>query len=285
MKTIRYFAAISLIASVMVSGSTPAGAKRGLPVLRGTTVITGDEPGSMRVRLPAPVTTDGLMDWDLASITGRGRLIYFLLAKERRDGSLNHKIFIEGYRENDCSVPACRPQDDGWGGGSGGKGDDETLPAGVYRLYLVTDGAPARIELELRDLSGRTAVTPTEPVEVEIETLTPTVANVSSPAYVAYSEAPFEGKGVAFLALWVEGPTIGPVTYGHCAYMRSSPDLLTSYLPPNCPQDATLTPENSSPGDHYGVNHLWTGFPNSIGTWYAGESVKSGSVVMWLKTL
>lgn len=46
-----------------------------------------------------------------------------------------------------------------------------TLPAGDYRLYLIADGGPVTIRLRLNGLKGVTAVTPTVPATVDIESL------------------------------------------------------------------------------------------------------------------
>ena len=280
MRSMKALLATGLVIGT-VAAASPAHAGEA-PALRGTTVITGSEAAQMRVRLPAPITTASLSDWDF-EITGDGRIIYFLLIKERRDGSLNDKIFLEGYAVGKCAEEACASQtEDSYGGSWEGLGESDTMPAGRYRLFLVADGAPARIELQLADLSGRTQVSPSKPAVAQIDTLTPHFAGISPFTYFGYSEAPFRGEGTALLSLWFTDA----LAYGHCIYRDEKPETLAAYLPNKC-DDGThvIGPDEVAERFDWGFNWLMP-LPQAMGTWYTKSSVldSAGSVAMWLQT-
>lgn len=288
MRTIRWLAALALIASVTAT-APPVATAAGLPTLKGVNLISGDEPGSMRVRLPKRIRTESRYGWDAFEFTGGGRMIYMLLMKERSDGTLNQNIFIESARLGRCSYPGCPPAPESEGR-AGGSGSGDFLPRGVYRLYFVPDGAAATVVLRLGGgLKGRTHLSPTEAVRVEIETLAPQLLDVvSPPAFVAFSEAPFGGQGITFFGEWFKGPVIGTLAYGHCIFWNERPESPSAYLPSEC-DDRTevVTAEEAPPPKGYDSGLLSFGpLARAVGAWYVSAAVleNSGSVVMWLQT-
>lgn len=285
MKTIRWLAAMALITSLMVTGPAAASAPA-LPTLRGKTLISGDEPGSMRVRLPQRIRTESLHGWAAHEFTGGGRMIYMLLMKERSDGTLNQNIFIESARLGRCSYPGCTPAPES-DGRSGGSSSGDFLPAGIYRLFFVPDGARATVLLRLGGLKGRTQMSPTDPVRVEIETLAPQLVDVvSPPAFVAYSEAPFGGQGITFFGEWFKSPAVGTLAYGHCIFWNERPESPSAYLPTEC-DDRTevVTAEDAPEGYDSGLLSFGP-LARAVGAWYVSAALleNSGSVVMWLQT-
>lgn len=285
MRTMRVMIAAAVVAGALGVSPTSAVAGEGIPVIRGTTIITGDDAAQMRVRLPAPLALRNLGNWDF-EITGDGRVIYFLLIKERRDGSVNDNIFVDGYAVGRCAEEACASQtEDTYGGSFEGVGDRDVLPAGRYRLYLVADGAPARIELQFAALSGRTQLSPSEPAVAQVDTITPHVGMLSPPSYFGYSEAPFGGEGVALLSLWFDEA----LAYGHCVYWKNEqPVAPAAYLPGACGDDTHVVSADqvaAAEGFDWGFSMLMP-LPKAVGTWYTSASVfgNAGSIAMWLQT-
>ena len=287
MRTIRWLAVMGLIASLTATTTAPTVATAAaVPTLRGLNLISGDQPGSMRVRLPKPIRTESRFGWDASEFTGGGRMLYMLLMKERSDGTLNQRIFIESGRLGRCSYTGCTPAPESEGR-SGGSSSGKFLPAGIYRLYFVTDRAPATVLLRLGDLSGRTHLSPTEPVRVEIDTLAPQLLDVvSPPAFAAYSEAPFAGEGVTFFGEWFKGPVIGSLAYGHCIFWNERPDSPTAYLPSECDDRTEVVTAKDAPNGYDSGLVSFGPLARSVGAWYVSASVleNSGSAVMWLQT-
>ncbi|HEY7875457.1 MAG TPA: hypothetical protein VIG64_10080 [Actinomycetota bacterium] len=286
MRTIRWLAALVLIASLTAT-APPVATAAELPSLKALNLISGDEPGSMRVRLPQRIRTESLYGWDASEFTGGGRMIYMLLMKERKDGTLNQSIFIESARMGRCSYPGCPPPPE-VEGRSGGSSSGPFLPAGVYRLYFVPDGADATVLLRLGGgLKGRTHLSPTEAVRVEIETLAPQLLDVvSPPAFVAYEEAPFAGKGVTFFGEWFKSPVVGTLAYGHCIFWNERPDSPSAYLPSNCDDRTVVVTAEDAPNGYDSGLTSFGPLARAVGAWYISAAVleNSGSVVMWLQT-
>lgn len=214
------------VAAVVVASSVHAAAAPARATLAGTTVVTGGRTAAMAVRLPRPVALDVYAD--VAVRSPRGRMTALVLKKE---GAWNTPM-AQAVHYGFCASPACEtafPTDSlnhVWAPGStdGLKG---TLPAGDYRLYLVTDGAPATFTLRLRGLAGSTRLTPRDAARAAVVAPKPTMAEpASSPALFAGGGArtvPARG-GINATVVWKDLPVYGtPSATGLCVYDGDPP--------------------------------------------------------------
>lgn len=142
--------------------------------LAGLTVIHAAAPASMDVRLPraATVATPFEASPDL-TVEGSGRLISFVLTGlDAGNRSVTIAGGTIGNADQSHRFLMPLPLFPAPGGGTfeivKTFGDTTSIPAGLYRLYVVPDGSPARISLRLRGLTGRTVLAPTRRAAAEI---------------------------------------------------------------------------------------------------------------------
>ena len=170
----------------LVSGSNAAGAaSEQVVTAAGTTVLTGTESNTVRLRVPSDAFIDVTPVAD-----AQGRLSPKGMQAEGGEGFVGFLLTSDDYRGDGLYVAAARlpvPMREGEGTVAGiGQGQpalaDRTeselpalgeepparcqrcrIPAGDYRLQLITDyeGAPARVSITFEGLSGTTQVAPT----------------------------------------------------------------------------------------------------------------------------
>jgi hypothetical protein len=124
-------------------------------------VISGDRIAGMRVHVPrdADVSEEAFNNSNL-SYSGKGRVVGVVLVQ---DGPpLRRAYQFVSTRWDFCGSPGCSGEWQislthgiNWHGRHGYR-----IPAGDYRLYLIADGAPVRIELRLDGLTGSTDLRP-----------------------------------------------------------------------------------------------------------------------------
>lgn len=144
-----------------------------IPVVTGTTVLSGSRNGSIAVRLPRAVRFDVYQHVEIAA---HGRLTGFALKKDGAWDAPSAHAIKSGF----CGSPGCTPV---WPRSHVGMlvspdstGFSGTLPAGTYRLFLLTDGAPVRVTLQFAGLRGRSSLTPRSPVRAAVVAPKPTIA-------------------------------------------------------------------------------------------------------------
>lgn len=226
---LRVGAAIALGATVL---APHAQAVRPAPVaLAGTTIVTAGPTASMAVRLPRPVDFHAN---DLSVSSPRGRVTAVAL---KRVGAW-HAPYVTATHVGFCGKPGCVSE---WptfafkhvyapGSTNGLNG---RLPAGDYRLYVVTDGAPATFTFRFRGLTGTRRLTPAGPARASVATVTPSVAEPAlSP--VAFAGGSHRAVGAAgglnHTSVWKEVPTfVQPGAVGVCVYTGPPP---VSAFPP-----------------------------------------------------
>jgi hypothetical protein len=102
-----------------------------------------------------------------------------------------------------------------------------TLPAGNYHLFLIADGAPARVTIPFGGRGGTTTLSPSEPADVHIETPEP-VGRLSNKPPVNFSAGAtrsFSGEGGAVdFIMWAEEPLPNEKSeMGSCLYQGYPP--------------------------------------------------------------
>ena len=289
--------AIALIAGLVQGPASAAAPSPRVPELAGVTTFTADQSGSMLVRVP-----DGLgdpRDWDLkARFSGTGRVMAFVLVLEDWEGRERRTPMIVGQRFGDCTEVACtrHPWTAGslWANGVMPSGD---VPGGLYRLYVVADGAPVTTKLVAPMLRGRITLKPTGPAQVEIRTLTP-IHELLAPLdevasrlnlYSAGAKAPFEGPGYSSLRAWWRSDIKPAGMFGLCTYQEDPLVEAVAYLPGACRNTFVSDPYvyPTPIEDGYGTLEAhWNYLPAAFGFWNlsAAPTNDVGSVAFWLRT-
>lgn len=283
LKALRVISVSMLMTSIVVVGHGDAQARptSKIPTLAGITKVVGSESAWMRVRLPTTVNSRKVsFDFD-----GNGRAIALYLVHEEHGRIPRKPVRLDAERFGQCFEEACEPSPYlSWGWGA----SNNRLPAGIYRLYLITDGAPVEVTFNLHQLEGATQLTPAAPAQALVQTSTTRVlTEPSDSAYSGGDAAPFSGRGAAKLFQWLDPSGKGTAKYGACVYEDEPPaDETTAYLPENCPspfQDSVKGYEEDEGG--FGVSYGLSSLPAALGTWYTATTPVEvhGSVAVWLK--
>ena len=289
--------AIALVAGLAQASVPVAAGDLEIVRLGRVTTFAAGETASMLVRLPEAVPLNGELR-ARARFEGNGRIIAFILVMEGWEGRPTRRPMLVGQRVGQCYEAACTPQTliggGVWGRGvrtPGGGPYDWQVPAGVYRAYVVTDGAPVEMKLLLPGLSGRATLTPTEPEEAQIETLTPQVHEmVGLNVYSTGAVAPYPGEGYSSIAAWRKGDVKVAGAYGLCTYDEEPPpaDTPVAYLPVVCPREIFRhsnvypTPlRNYAGGLEAVVDHV----PAALGVWWADAALARdyGATALWVR--
>lgn len=121
------------------------------------------------------------------------------------------------------------------------------IPAGDYRIYLLTEGAPAELSLTLEGLSGSLALPVRHPVAYDAQL--PEEYEETAPApqlYSAGGTAYLDGPGVAYQAAWFDTGIHGATQMDACIFEGSPPDPWRSV--PGCTLISIVSMGNQPPG-------------------------------------
>lgn len=276
---------ILLVAAVAPSTTAAKAASERVITLGQHSVFTARETSSILVRLPEPQPFFKMKSFRIDS-HGDGRVTGFMLIQQgllKRDAAAIHGLTI-----GRCSKRACKARKNEirfvWGSNFQRK-----VPKGIYRLYVVADGAPVTVTVRAERLSGHVVARPNDPVKTDLRTLTPRV-DVDG-AHSVYSAGDFtklEGgrPDFAFMGLWVTADAPAAATaWGDCIYYNdgwADPPEDRAFLP-GCPE-----------GDGYpfaypargvvSTSSINGGSPHGIGAWYSTTSPVSdyGAVALWI---
>lgn len=221
----------------------------------------------------------------IEGIEGGGRLVGFALVKEgNRNTGRPPTLF--GGEVRGCARRGCR-------GGpiSGflvgfGLGPDQELPAGNYRLYVVTDGAPVKIDLEFENLEGRTNLAPAHAAAAKLVSLRARGrGHRTDSVYAGGAYGIAAGsRGIALLGLSLRAPAHVLTAYGKCIYEERPPEG-TAFLP-GCPNPSPTFGVAPQPATDYSLQTLSIepDLPEAMGIWYSSVA-KLRSVIglaVWL---
>ena len=238
---------IALFAGLVAVASPGPRAEAGSSsvALKGVNVLYGSKTGMTPVTLDREIVVSLSRLAELASLEGRGRALGFaLIGPAPASGP---RPFLSLARLGFCGARGC----------SGGKdevatfttfdGDYDlsagtvTLPRGDYHLYLIADGAPARVIFPLPGLQGRSRVRPagaadfgvTEPEVGVHETSTNTI-------YSNGDVLDMSGRqSYSLNALRVESTAWAAGQIAHCIYDEDPPPAPAGFGP-GCPGGANV---------------------------------------------
>ena len=176
-----------------------------------------------------------------------------------------------------------------------GCGSSCLLPAGNYRLYLITSGAPAKVTLRLTgELQGAAELPPMHFPDSETKLLPARLPEVPTRAVNSAGETgQLTSSGLIFSAIAAFHPNQASAILGGCLYHGDPGDPQIAYLP-GCPSPSAdvETPVFPDPTVSLGpAGQRLEGFSRlpagtyGVGTWYAAASTDSSaaSLVIWLE--
>lgn len=178
------------------------------------------------------------------SIRGDGRVAGFILLHQ----ATKHPRGLIGVAFRVCDQPACKKGWSGWlttmvipiGLKPPEKGLTFDMPAGDYRAYVIADGAPVDVRLELQDVKGATGIAPMHPVgsAVGVDAAPEPIKNF----FTAGSTFDLKGRGLAVQA-FVERHGLGTIDlYNDCLYEGV----------PGLPEEIAFTPACRAAGAQMG---------------------------------
>lgn len=221
-------------AAVSVTAGPAAAAPR-VPVLRGHTTVTADSTTFTTVRLPRDV--EGFEEIE-TTLHGRGRVRGLVLTEvaENFSDAATYVTVAPGY----CTTPGCGDEENEYGGWSFLLYRGGVLPAGTYRLFVIADGAPQRVELRIEGLRGRTSITPKNPALVDLDSFRHhPISTPDGPVWMGggFSELGGPSRGFALLEMWgySDVPAPRPYTWGTCVYWEREHPAPDRAFAPTCP--------------------------------------------------
>lgn len=239
--------ALSLFAGV-VAVATPGPRAEAGPAsvaLGGVNVLFGNKTSMTPVTLDREVVVSLYGLSKLVSLEGRGRSLGFALIGP--PVSSGPRPFLSRVRLGFCGSPGCSSGKDEVASFTTFDGDYDlaegkvTLPKGDYHLYLIADGAPARVVFNLPGLEGRARFRPlgkarfgvTEPEVGVHETATNTIYSNGDVLDMSGEQS------YNINALRVESTAWAAGQIAHCIYDQDPPPAPAGFGP-GCPGGASV---------------------------------------------
>jgi hypothetical protein len=223
--TLRLAAAAGLL---LLAAGTGAAAAASPPTLGGTVVLTGNRTVSVEVVVPRTATLGDPLLLDSAaravSVSGGKGFTGFALRSAdgktsfiggRLIGPVAHRTFVHATGERTRQLA-----------------DGYEVPAGRYRLYLLTGGGTTTVTLRLGRLTGSTRLSPKAPRALTVARPAPELAG-PDPAQVVYSvgaEQTLSGQTLAFQLLYHVHDVHTESDYWSCHY-QGEPAPTLAYSP------------------------------------------------------
>lgn len=234
---VRAAVAAALLALSTVLALPSTAAAPAVPTLGATNEITGTAMGSKVVRLARTTTFRG-EDFKSIKIKGAGRAVGMSLIQQ--GAPAGQGVSLTGLLMTFCGKPGCTGDRTTAFGSQRTAGDGTlTLPAGLYRLYLIADGKPTRVTFTMPGQTGSMSVHPDTPERlgpVDTKDVRRTTVGDAEVLYASGTSIELESPApLAVYAIqiprsreWVHGRS------GVCSYGSADPSPDLAYHP-GCP--------------------------------------------------
>lgn len=278
--------AASLAASLDPVSLSAARTPAPVPHLGRVSTFAASSTRSIVFEIPKPVPLKGFDMWD----EGDGRVHGWVL--HQLNGPPNRRVMVDGATIGRCAARGCKAKPQGisfvgyWG-------VNKKMPAGIYRLTVIADGAPVTVHVVASTLRGRMQAFPQTPVASEI--LTSSVRMDAAGAKNVYSAGDYSELGnqrpdYSVFGMWAMGRTDGLVAAQPCAYY-------TGRVEDDPPEEAAFTPgcpleeDGNTPDAFQAKGFMLTSSmmgrnqaPYGQGGWFATttEVKEAAAVALWL---
>lgn len=161
---------VLLVAALMapILGTAAAAAPREAPTLSGTVTLSGSQPGYVPVTVSHDMSLGNPFVTkyrDAVTVKGGGGAAGFALVEDGLRGAIllggRSKAFEPFVKEHGVAISSLNP--------SPSDGATFAVPAGSYRLYLITGGKPTTVTLRFLGGTGSSRLTPTTSVDSVVQ--------------------------------------------------------------------------------------------------------------------
>lgn len=285
--TARLVAALATVVALTAS-TAPAGAAPGQVMARGRMTISGARSGVASFTLPRAVPFRITSTFTAPEITveGRGRFAGIAIAQE--GATFESGAILWAIRYNGCWSAGCRtPTDERafpyvmagslhtMDKATGDGGRTSVLPAGRYKAYLVSDGAPVAVTVRFAGLAGSVALVPSRPARTTFATAVSSVAGAPSAAQVMYSAGAraevSAAAGLVVTSMEARSVVHARTVSGQCYYQGDTEPPNGLHVP-GCPHGTPGSVFNIgyiAPGVHQGV--MSAAVVKGSGAWAVGQ--------------
>lgn len=259
----------------------------------GTTVLTGETSGVVRVSIPQDVSLNMTFGpgQDL-DISGSGRFIGFALVEIRQDATTGYRLVAGRY-----PAPIAGPSPYVWVDPSNETDPGDRPPAielagGEYALSLLADGSPVTVTLRPSGLSGTVRVEPRRPATFEPWLLEAPGIKPVNQVFGAGAPVDVPPGAMALVATAVTlamPPVTPPGSYRFQACVHAGdPSPREIAYAPTCPRGDGGTTRRGTTYEYTGsdpfVRREWVfrdlaGGRHDIGGWYASTSLLADGAV------
>ncbi|MGH9338559.1 MAG: hypothetical protein ACRD1R_02980 [Acidobacteriota bacterium] len=258
-----------------------------MTTLAGHSTFVTSSTSRWLVRLPQDVATKDIS----TTFSGDGRVIGFFFVDANEP--LERAAMLHGQAIGRCKKRACKARKPNfrftfrWN-------ISDTLPKGLYEVYVLADGAPVTFEIDLDGLYGRKELRGGTAVPSVIETLP---GRMSEDNQVnVYSAGNFVEPGriepdFGLVGVWAIGTDHVATAFGDCYYypgdLNTPPREEIAFLP-HCPTGDSFEHHfvSQEPLQDDGFVYVSGNFggPTGIGGWYSSASIPEeyGAVAAWV---
>ena len=279
----RSFIGVLVLLVALVGAPASAGGQVGpTVVLGGVSVFTASQTSSVLVRIPSGVELKDLK----VSYKGRGRATGFIMRKLGRYEQEGYRPVYEDVAIRTCSERAC---------GTGQRVASpwclncsrKSLP-GVWKLYVVADGAPVTVTFKIEGADGRVSSQPSTEVRGQIKTLPVRLeSGEGNHVYAAGGFSSLKRTDYGKVGMWALGDPHAATAADACLYygkQRFPDDVAWG---PGCSLIADSYPVvRATPAGQGGVIYTSSAYdnPRGLGAWYSTASTvqSHGAVAFWI---
>lgn len=250
-----------------------------VPTLGAVNTFTSAVPAWMTVRVPAGARMRfGCWDDQGVSMTGGGRVLAFYMRKLNPDPApdkIQSSMILRYPAEAGSTVFGCTPD----------------LSAGLWEIYVLPDGEPGTVVLNLTGASGSVSLTPTTPAAYHFEML-PSTQFAEYPGMYSAGAGPRTLARRGMVAAWYYFEERNAVISdtGGC-FWEGEPQISPIAYAPECP-DADWAGSGMFIGPYFGSNSTIggsgvegiAGGPWSIGAYALGAQAYDKAIAFgtWL---
>lgn len=224
---LKLTAALLVLFAALPSATPATAAAR--PTIRGTNVLEATRPASIEVRVPPGASIDTREQVFRSAgpnaalqIEGEGPFVGIVL-DQQEEGGFRFKAGRWDSCEGGCKGRETFSYTDPSEGDSDFTTGEEVprfleIPAGNYRIYVISGGGPVSIRFNIRGLGGELRTKATQPASIDAQTM-PVRMDVASPQRLWAAGSTFDSgeRGFFISNFVIQAPELRDLRWGICA--------------------------------------------------------------------